>query len=68
MEIHVGCMTYYKKMGQDIVRRNYPEEPGKWRKLWLYKDIHNVLKNMVREHSENFSIYLILTKLISKQL
>ena len=51
-------------MGQDIVH----QEPGKWRKLWLYKDIHNVLKNMVREHSENFSIYLILTKLISKQL
>ena len=51
-------------MGQDIVH----QEPGKWRKLWLYKDIHNVLKNMVREHSESFSIYLILTKLISKQL
>ena len=52
-------------MGQDIVH----QEPRKWSKLWLYKDIHNVLqKNMVREHSENFSIYLILTKLISKQL
>ena len=44
-------------MGQDIVC----QEPRKWRKLWLYKDIHNVLKkNMVREHSENFSIYLCL--------
>ena len=40
-------------MGQDIVR----QEPRKWGKLWLYKDIYNVLKkNMVREHSENFSI------------
>ena len=52
-------------MGEDIVC----QEPRKWRKLWLYKDIHNVLKkNMVREHSKNFSIYLILTKLISKRL
>ena len=52
-------------MGQVIVR----QEPQKWRKLWLYKDIHDVLKkNMVREHSKNLSIYLILTKLISKQL
>ena len=52
-------------MGQDIVR----QEPRKWSKLWLYNDSHNVLKkNMVREHSKNLSIYLILTKLISNQL
>ena len=32
-------------MGHDIVH----QEPQKWSKLWLYKDIHNVLKkNMVR--------------------
>ena len=43
-----------QKMGQDIVRRNYPEEPGKWRKLWLYKDIRNVLmKNTVRDCLDN---------------
>ena len=36
-------------MGQDIVRPDYPQEPEKWSKLWLHKDIHNVLmKNMVR--------------------
>ncbi|KAK9995005.1 hypothetical protein SO802_024708 [Lithocarpus litseifolius] len=32
-----------QQMGQGIVRRDYPQEPGKWSKLWLYKDIHNVL-------------------------
>ena len=52
-------------MGHDIVH----QEPQKWSKILLYNDSHNALKkNMVREHSENFSIYLILTKLISKQL
>uniref|UniRef100_A0A7N2LHY9 ADP-ribosyl cyclase/cyclic ADP-ribose hydrolase n=1 Tax=Quercus lobata TaxID=97700 RepID=A0A7N2LHY9_QUELO len=37
-------------MGQDIVRRDFPQEPRKWSKLWLYEDIHNVLmKNMGTE-------------------
>ena len=36
-------------MGQDIVRRDYPQEPEKWSKLWLHKDIRNLLmKNTVR--------------------
>ena len=49
-----------EKMGQDIIRRNYPEEPGKWRKLWLYKDIHNVLmKNTVRDCLDNIPYYVI---------
>ena len=49
-----------QKMGQDIVRRNYPQEPEKWSKLWLYKDIHNVLmKNMVRDCLENISYHVI---------
>ena len=38
-------------MGQDIVHQDFPQEPRKWSKLWLYEDVHNVLmKNMVRDH------------------
>ena len=38
-----------QKMGQDLVRRDYPQDPSRWSRLWLYKDIHNVLmKNSVR--------------------
>ena len=49
-----------QKMGQDIIRRNYPEELGKWRKLWPYKDIHNVLmKNTVRDCLDNIPYYVI---------
>ena len=49
-----------QRMGQDIVCRDYPQEPGKWSKLWLYKDIHNVLmKNMVRHHLENIPYHVI---------
>ena len=47
-------------MGQNRVRRDYPREPGKWRKLWLYKDIRNVLiKNMVRDCLENIPYHVI---------
>ena len=49
-----------QKMGQDIVRRNHPQELEKWSKLWRYKDIHNVLmKNMVRDCLENISYHVI---------
>ena len=49
-----------QKVGQDIVRQDDPQEPGMWNRLWLYKDIHNVLtKNAVSGHLENLSIYLI---------
>ena len=45
-----------QKMGQDIVRRNYPQEP----KRWLFKDIRNVLmKNMVRDFLENIPYHVI---------
>ena len=51
-------------MGQDIVRQDDPQEPGKWSRLWLYKDIHNVLtKNAVSGHLENLSKSHYLTKL-----
>ncbi|XP_030935129.1 TMV resistance protein N-like isoform X2 [Quercus lobata] len=32
-------------MGQDIVRRESPKEPGGRSRLWIYKDIIHVLKN-----------------------
>ncbi|XP_030935996.1 TMV resistance protein N-like [Quercus lobata] len=39
-----------QQMGQDKVHRNYAQELEKWSKLWLHKDIHNVLmKNMEME-------------------
>ena len=38
-----------QEMGRDIVRQECPKDPGKRSRLWLYKDIDNVLtKNMVR--------------------
>ena len=40
-----------QKMGQDIVRKDFPQDPGSWSRLWSYKDIHTVLtKNLVRDH------------------
>ncbi|KAK4570852.1 hypothetical protein RGQ29_029635 [Quercus rubra] len=30
-------------MGQSIVRKEHPQEPGRWSRLWIYNDIHNVL-------------------------
>ena len=32
-----------QKMGRDIVREEFPKDPGKQSRLWLYKDIDNVL-------------------------
>ena len=50
-----------QKMGQHVIRQDYPQEPGKWSKLWRNKDIHNVLmKNTVRDHIGNLSIYLFV--------
>ena len=38
-----------QEMGRDIVRKECPKDPGKRSRLWLYKDIDNVLtKNTVR--------------------
>ena len=48
-----------QEMGSAIVRQNYPEQPGKWSRLWEYEDIESVFtKNMVREIYMNiFEIY-----------
>ena len=49
-----------QKMGQDIVRRNHPNEPAKWIKLWRYNDIRNVLmKNTVRDCLDNIPYRVI---------
>ena len=32
-------------MGQEIVRRESPKEPGGRNRLWIYKDVIHVLKN-----------------------
>ena len=38
-----------QQIGQDIVRQESPNDPGECSRLWLYKDIDNVLtKNTVR--------------------
>ena len=38
-------------MGQSIVRKEHPQEPRRWSRLWIYNDIHNVLvKILVRDH------------------
>ena len=34
-----------QKMGQEIVLRESPEEPGGRSRLWLYEDVHHVLNN-----------------------
>ena len=38
-------------MGQSIVRKEHPQEPRRWSRLWIYNDIHNVLvKILVTDH------------------
>ncbi|KAF5453804.1 hypothetical protein F2P56_023523 [Juglans regia] len=34
-----------QEMGQNIVRREFPEDPGKHSRLWLWEDVISVLKN-----------------------
>ena len=47
-------------MGQDRVRRDYPQDPTKWSKLWLYEDIYNVLmKNTIRDCLDNIPYHVI---------
>jgi hypothetical protein len=49
-----------EEMGRYIVRQECPNEPGKRSRLWLYKDIENILKtNKVRVYLENLSSYPI---------
>ena len=46
-----SVFPYLILLPQDTVRKDCPQDPGKSSRLWLYKDIHNVLiKNSVRDH------------------
>nr|XP_023920434.1 TMV resistance protein N-like [Quercus suber] len=48
-----------QKMGQDIVRKDCPQDPSRWSRLWLYKDIHNVLmKNLGTEEIQGLVLEL----------
>ena len=50
-----------QEMGRHIVRQESPKDPGKRSRLWLYKDIDNVLtRNTVRGYRRNLSIHLII--------
>jgi energy-coupling factor transporter ATP-binding protein EcfA2 len=48
---HLWMHDLLQEMGQAIVRQECPQDPGKHSRLWLYKDIDNVLtKNTVRDY------------------
>nr|XP_023915577.1 TMV resistance protein N-like [Quercus suber] len=48
-----------QQMGQDMVRRDYPLEPEKWSKLWLYEDFRSALmKNMEMEAIQGLVLQL----------
>ncbi|KAF3947269.1 hypothetical protein CMV_026572, partial [Castanea mollissima] len=48
-----------QQMGQDMVRRDCRQEPERWSKLWLYKDIHSALmKNMEMEAIQGLVLQL----------
>ena len=50
-----------RDMGRDIVRQESCDEPGKLSRLWLYKDIDNVLKNnTVRGYLFELIPYLLI--------
>ena len=55
---HLWMHDLLQEMGQDIFRQECPQDPGKRSRLWLYKDIDNVMmKNMVGDYLKNLSIY-----------
>ena len=55
---HLWMHDLLQEMGQDIFRQECPQDPGKCSRLWLYKDIDNVMmKNMVGDYLKNLSIY-----------
>ena len=46
-----------QEMGRDIVYQDCPQEPGKRSRLWLFRDIDNVLtNNTVRDYFQNLSV------------
>ena len=50
-----------QEMGREIVRKESPHDPGKRSRLWLPKDVENVLnRNTVRDYLKCLRIFLIL--------
>lgn len=50
-----------QEMGWEIVREHHSDKPGKWSRLWLYKDVYHVLStNIVRYLSGNIIPYIIV--------
>ena len=50
-----------RDMGRDIVRQEYPDEPAKCSRLWLYEEIDPVLKNnTVRGYLFELIPYLLI--------
>ncbi|XP_030970816.1 TMV resistance protein N-like [Quercus lobata] len=57
-----------QKMGQDIVRKDCPQDPARWSRLWLYKDIHNVMmKNSGTEAIQGLVLELPTFPKVEKQ-
>ena len=49
-----------QEMGRSIVYQEFPKEPGKRSKLWLFEDVEDVLtKNIVSGYLENLGMYPI---------
>ena len=55
-----------QEMGRNIVHQECPKDPRKRSKLWLFKDIDDVLtKNMVSSYLKNLGMYpIILLKIV----
>lgn len=50
-----------QEMGQEIVRQESIEEPGKRSRLWLYKDVYHVLSN---DKVHDFLLWLLMHPLV----
>ena len=49
-----------QEMGRSIVYQEFPKEPGKRSKLWIFEDVEDVLtKNIVSGYLENLGMYPI---------
>jgi hypothetical protein len=40
-EIHIHDLL--QELGKQIVRQQFPDEPGSWSRLWLYEDFYTVM-------------------------
>ena len=50
-----------QQMGWEIVRQEYPREPGKWSRLWELDKVYDVLRReMVRANIYEFQRYIFV--------